>query len=197
MAVVLGANWASKEPRTIWQPETWNYVSGCFFSDYVRRKYLYTRMSPPAWQSSIEIALTVIWKGECYSTLLMFFLQDTVVFVWRGEEEDCQALKRADPLCNKYLLCCKAADTKDTTGFPVKGVIRPSSGYDQNQQSVKSSALLSSRKNRIPQSFPWSSEVFCLAQNCSQKDGWGCSPLWPYAVPPDSSKQHKYILLVI
>lgn len=97
----------------------------------------------------------------------------------------------------KYSLCCKAAGAKDTTGFPVKDVIRPSSGYDQNQQSVKSSALLSSRKNRIPQSFPWSSEVFCLAQNCSQKDGWGCSPLWPYAVPPDSSKQHKYILLVI
>jgi len=80
-----------------------------------------------------------------------------------------------------YSLCCKAAGDEDTTGFAIKAVIRPSSGYDQNQKSVKSNALLSSSKNRIAQSFPWPSEGFCLAQNSSQKNSWGYSPPWPYA----------------
>lgn len=35
-------------------------------------------------------------------------------------------MKRTDPLCNKKSThCAAAAGAKDTTGFPVKAVIRP------------------------------------------------------------------------
>lgn len=46
----------------------------------------------------------------------------------------------------KYSGCCKAEGAKHSTVFPVKGAIRPFSGYDQNQQAVQSNGLLSPRK---------------------------------------------------